>query len=144
MELYCQVTPQGLVPLYDSDLDAKHKLKEGKVYKVTVTTPRNYQFLKKFFALIRLTLDNLPERLQDHYGIYNETDMLNCIKLDLGLAHTITYNDHPVLITESISFAAMDEAEFEQFYNRTIDLILQHYLRGTDRETLLEEVQQFR
>lgn len=144
MELYCQVTPQGLVPLYDSDYDEKHKLKEGKVYKVEIKTPRNYKFLKKFFALIRLTLDNLPERLQDHYGIYNETDMLNCIKLDLGLAHTITYNDHPVLITESISFAAMDESEFETFYNRTIDLILHHYLTGNSREELIEEVNNFR
>ena len=133
MELFCQATPQGLVPLYDSDLEAKHKLQEGKVYKVTVTVPRNYNFLKKFFALVRLT-----------YGIHNEEDLLTALKVELGLCDIYTIDGRIIVKPQSISFAAMDNAAFETFYNRCIDLILHRYLRGTDREELIQEIENFK
>jgi hypothetical protein len=38
----------------------------------------------------------------------------------------------------------MDNAEFERFYNRCIDLILHRYLIGTDRESLIEEIENFK
>ena len=47
MDIYVMCTENGLVPMYDSDLDAKKKLKVGNKYKVTVSTPRNYEFFKK-------------------------------------------------------------------------------------------------
>ena len=30
MKIYCQVTAQGLVPMYDSDYDEKQRLKVGE------------------------------------------------------------------------------------------------------------------
>lgn len=144
MELYCRVTPQGLVPLYDSDYNEKHKLKEGKVYKVTVTVPRNYNFLKKFFALVRLTYYNLPETLERKLGIHNEEDLLTALKVELGLCDIYTIDGRTIIKPQSISFAAMDNVEFEQFYNRCVDLILHRYLKGTDREELLQEIENFR
>lgn len=144
MELYCQATPQGLVPLYDSDYESKHKLQEGKVYKVTVTIPRNYNFLKKFFALVRLTYYNLPESLERSLGIHNEEDLLTALKIDLGMVDLLTIDGHTIVKPHSISFAAMDNAAFETFYNRCIDLILHRYLRGTDRESLIEEIENFK
>lgn len=144
MELYCQATPQGLVPLYDSDLEAKHKLQEGKVYKVTVTTPRNYNFHKKFFGLLRLTYYNLPETLERKLGIHNEEDLLTALKVELGLCDIYTIDGRTIIKPQSISFAAMDNAEFETFYNRCIDLILHRYLRGTEREELIQEIENFK
>lgn len=144
MELFCQATPQGLVPLYDSDYESKHKLQEGKVYKVTVTIPRNYNFHKKFFALVRLTYYNLPETLERKLGIHNEEDLLTALKIDLGMVDFLTIDGHTIVKPHSISFAAMDNAAFETFYNRCIDLILHRYLRGTDRESLIEEIENFK
>jgi hypothetical protein len=144
MELFCQATPQGLVPLYDSDYESKHKLQEGKVYKVTVTIPRNYNFHKKFFALVRLTYYNLPESLERSLGSRNEEDLLTALKIDLGMVDLLTIDGHTIVKPHSISFAAMDNAAFETFYNRCIDLILHRYLRGTDRESLIEEIENFK
>ena len=103
MELFCQATPQGLVPLYDSDLEAKHKLQEGKVYKVTVSTPRNYNFHKKFFALVRLTYYNLPETLERKLGIHNEEDLLTALKVELGLCDIYTIDGRTIVKPQSIS-----------------------------------------
>lgn len=144
MEIYVQCTAEGLVPLFDSDWEGKKTLKEGLVYKAEITVPRNYQFHKKFFALLRLTFENLPERIQQSCNIHNEQDMLDCLKLDLGL-YTIVYHNHePFVKLGSISFAKMDEAEFRTFYNRCVDTILYNYLKGLDKETLLEEINNFR
>lgn len=143
MEIYCKVTPLGLVPLYDSDHDEKKRLRNGDVVKCKITRPRNYKFHKKFFALVRLTLDNLPESTAEALGIRNEDDMLNRIKCDLGLYDVFQIGKQPVISLHSISFAAMDNTEFERFYNRTVDLVLSKYLRGNTREELIEEITHF-
>lgn len=144
MEIYCRVTDYGLVPMYDSDLDEKHRLRNGTTVLCHISRPRNYEFHKKFFALIRLTYDNLPERLVQMMSVYSESDMLDCLKLDLGLFSTVYHGGRQIVKLGSISFAAMDNTEFEQFYNRSVDIILHTYLRGTDRQALLDEVERFK
>ena len=143
LKIYCRVTDLGLVPKYDSDLDEKHRLQIGSDVLCEITRPRNYEFHKKFFALIRLTFDNLPERLHHMLNVWSEEDLLVCIKLDLGLATTIYHGGREFIKPGSISFAAMDNDEFERFYNRTLDLILRKYLRGTDKQQLIQELQRF-
>lgn len=69
MDIFCKVTPCGLVPLHDSDLDLKKRLRVGSVVRCKVSNPRNYEHHKKFFALVRLTFDNLPLPLVEN-GIY--------------------------------------------------------------------------
>jgi hypothetical protein len=79
MDIICKVTPYGLVPMFDSDLDLKKRLKVGSVVKCKVSNPRNYEHHKKFFALLRLTFDNLPGNLAEKWNIKNEDDMLRLI-----------------------------------------------------------------
>lgn len=144
MEIYCLVTEQGLIPMYDSDYDEKQRLKVGETVLCKISKPRNYEFHKKFWALIRLTYQNLPERLHRMLDIYSEEDMLTCLKLDLGLSSTVWHGSRQVVRAGSISFAAMDNTEFEQFYQRCIDVILEKYLRGTSRQDLLDEIASFK
>lgn len=144
MKIYCRVTEQGLVPMYDSDYDEKHRLKVGEDVLCTITRPRNYEFLKKFWALVRLTYENLPERLHRMLDIYSVEDMAVCIKLDLGYANTVWHGARQVVIVGSISFEAMDETEFERFYQRSIDVILEKYLRGSIRQEIIDEVERFK
>ncbi len=140
MEIYCKVTDAGLVPMYGSDLDEKKRLKKGEEVFCVIRKPRNYKFHKKFFALLRLTLDNLPERMERGLGITCEEDLLDCLKLDLGLAKTVELGGRQYIRTGSISFGSMDETEFEKFYGRCTDIILDKYLRGTERTALAEEI----
>lgn len=144
MEIYCRVTDAGLVPMYDSDSDEKNRLRVGDDVLCRVTKPRNYEFHKKFFALVRLAYDNLPERIQRMLHIYSEEELLTCLKIDLGLFSTVWHGNKEVVKVGSISFAAMDNAEFERFYDRCIDIILDRYLRGTDRLDLIENIERFK
>lgn len=145
MDIYCRVTPYGLVPLYDSDLELKKKLKVGTNVRCRITMPRNYEFHKKFFALLRLTYENLPLPLVKKWNIHSVDDMLRRFKRDLGYFTSYTGEDGSREIEyKSISFSSMDENEFEKFYNDCVNLVMYTYIRGIDREDLLEEVEQFK
>ncbi len=145
MDIFCKVSPYGLVPLYDSDLELKKRLRIGSVVRCKVSNPRNYEHHKKFFALVRLTFENLPAPLVQKWNIRNEQDMLRRFKRDLGY-FTNTINEYGEREIEylSISFAAMQQFEFEQFYNQCIDLVLFKYIRGIDKQDLITEIENFK
>lgn len=144
MDIYCRVTPYGLVPLYDSDLDLKRKLKVGSTVRCRVTNPRNYRFHKKFFALVRLTFDNLPAPLAELWDIRSTDDMLRRFKRDLGCFRSFTAHDGVTEIEyRSISFAAMEQHEFERFYDDCVNLVLTRYIRGLDKKDIEEEIERF-
>ncbi len=144
MDIYCRVTDIGLIPMYDSDLDEKHRLRIGDNVLCTIKRPRNYEFHKKYFALLRLTVANLPHLIQQQMQIFTEEDLLDCLKIDLGLFTTRWHGGRQIVKTGSISFAKMDNTEFEKFFTRSVDAILRIYLRGTDRQALIEEVENYK
>lgn len=145
MDIFCKVTPYGLVPLYDSDYDLKKRLRVGSVVKCKVSNPRNYEHHKKFFALVRLTFDNLPANLAEYWKIQNEEDMLRRFKRDLGY-YTSTLNERgeKEIEYQSISFSSMEQYEFERFYNQCIDLVLYKYIKGLDKQDLITEIENFK
>lgn len=144
MDIYCRITDIGLIPMYDSDLDEKHRLRIGDNVLCTIKRPRNYEFHKKYFALLRLTVANLPHLIQQQMQIFTEEDLLDCLKIDLGLFTTRWHGGRQIVKTGSISFAKMDNTEFEKFFSRSVDAILRIYLRGTDRQALIEEVENYK
>lgn len=144
MDIYCRVTDIGLIPMYDSDLDEKHRLRIGDNVLCTIKRPRNYEFHKKYFALLRLTVANLPHLIQQQMQIFTEEDLLDCLKIDLGLFTTRWHGGRQIVKTGSISFAKMDNTEFEKFFSRSVDAILRIYFRGTDRQALIEEVENYK
>lgn len=144
MDIYCRVTDIGLIPMYDSDLDEKHRLSIGDNVLCTIKRPRNYEFHKKYWALLRLTVANLPHLIQQQMQIFTEEDLLDCLKIDLGLFTTRWHGGRQIVKTGSISFAKMDNTEFEKFFSRSVDAILRIYLRGTDRQALIEEVENYK
>ena len=145
MDIFCKVTPYGLVPLYDSDLDLKKRLKVGSVVKCKVSNPRNYEHHKKFFALVRLTFDNLPSNLAEYFKVHNEEDMLRRFKRDLGYFKTsLNERGEKEIEYQSISFSAMEQHEFERFYNQCIDLVLYKYIKGIDKQDLITEIENFK
>ena len=124
MELFLINTPTGLKPVYPSDYDEKKKLKIGETYRAKIVVPRNYKFHKKFFALLNMALENTDK--------YDTLDSL-LIEVKLKLGHYklhVTTKGKPQYIPKSISFAKMDQVEFEKFYDRTVDIVLKHFLEG--------------
>lgn len=143
MKIYCRRSQQGFVPLYESDYELFKRLKEGAEVLVEVKQERNTKFHKKFFALLRLTLDNLPERLIEDYNLYGVDDLLNIVKYLLGYADLVKVGPLQFLSPRSIAFSKMSEQEFSEFYARAVQLIIHTFLPGMTTEDIENEIYRF-
>ena len=135
MKFYCLNTATGLKPLYDSDFDEKKKLKIGETYAVEIKKERNFEFLKKFFALIKLGHENtkLKGIPFDAYRAY--------VTMKAGYADVYETPRGKFALPKSISFAKMDETEFQKLYDGSIQIIMNDI--GSDRETIERELLNF-
>ncbi len=52
----------------------------------------------------------------------------------------IKYDGKVAYLPKSISFAKMDQTEFDQFFDRTVELVCKHFLPGVRDEDLRREV----
>ena len=119
------------MPLYDSDYEEKRKLKIGEVYQCDVKKPRNYEFLKKFFALIRLGAENTPLNMpQEPYRAY--------VTMKAGYAEVFDTPGGKMALPKSISFAKMDDNEFAGLYQDVIQVIITDI--GADQQMIEENL----
>ena len=96
---------------------------------------RSYKFHKKLFALLNLVFKN-----QEHYESVD--NILEVVKFRAGHFETIlTHTGNTHFKTKSISFADMNNAEFEQFYSKSIDVALE--LTSLTRANLENEIIKF-
>ncbi|MCD8312648.1 MAG: hypothetical protein LUC24_00630 [Bacteroidales bacterium] len=144
MEILCRVTAAGFTPKYGSDWEKKRKLREGSDVVLTARKARSAGLHRKFFALVRLVADNLPEEKAAAWHAWDEEGMLRKFKRDLGY-YTVWYNERGEREIEyvSIAFERMDQWEFERFYGRCVDLVLRDYLPDLNREDLVENIENF-
>lgn len=126
-----------LSPVYLSDYDGlqEAKLKHGEEYEAEIKKKRNYEFHKKFMALINICHAN-----QENFEEFEDTRKYITIKA--GYKRKVTMpNGYVQIEAKSISFANMDEIEFEQLYNKSIDAVIK-FLQIT-KEELLDEILNF-
>jgi hypothetical protein len=118
MEIYLRNTLTGLIPLYPMDHDEKRKLKLGKDYLAKITLPRNLGFHKKFFALFNIAYQNsrldMSEKAYRHY-------------LTIKAGYYTAYQTPKGVYYEpdSISFDSMEQDDFEAFYQRFLDKVIE-------------------
>ena len=137
----------GLFPAFDSDRELFAGMKEGDLYSGPFTKPRNVKFLQKYWTLLDFAFENLPENYElrslggELLQIRNSKDINWHVKSQLGIyQRNVTLGGKITYDIGSISFAAMDEPEFEAFYDRAIDVIIKYFLVGTQKEDLIEHV----
>lgn len=127
---------------YDSDAEIVRKIPEGETIKAKFVKSRNVKHHRKFFALLQIVADNLPESMPAQYE--NTTFLLDEIKYQLGhveIHHTLGGKvEHK---PKSISFGKMDQVEFDEFYNRAVDVVLKYFLKEMTAEDINEEVMNF-
>ena len=113
----------GLVPMYGEDYEEKKKLSIGKVYVADIKVPRNIMFHRKMFALLNTAWSLLPEKTQDGFRSF---DGLRAYLLVSAGFYDVYYSPRLrefVEIPKSMSFASMDEAVFNECYERIKDVI---------------------
>lgn len=118
MKLWLHNTISGLIPLYPSDMDEKRKLHLGFDYECEIKNPRNYQYHKRFFALLNVGWENsklkMPFETYRHY-----------ITMKAGYFKTYQTPKGIFYEAESISFARKSQDQFEQIYSDVLDKIIE-------------------
>lgn len=128
-------TLSGFKTAYESDFELAKKIKIGEVYEYEYKKPRNYRFLKKFFALVNMVFEN-----QEQYT--NIEHLRKDLIIESG-NYYLRHDLHGVEIREakSISFANMTEEEFSELYNSVVDVVVKHF--HFDREEIAEEIERY-
>jgi hypothetical protein len=128
---------------FDSESEEWLNIKyDGQYFTCDIVTPRNYEFHKKFFALLNISFPNWnPKPVKTKFG-KPEKDF-ETFREDVTILagyYTQSYRlDGSVIVNaKSISFAAMDGEEFNKFYDKAIGVIIKHVLVGKT----IEEVDQ--
>lgn len=124
MKINLYNTPSGLRPLYDEDFDEKKKLKVGETYVAEIKLHRNSSFHRKYFALINLAWEYLPEKQTEGFRGNKELFRKYC-EVAAGFCEPFysPARKEWVEVPKSISFSSMDEAEFIDLYERVKDVI---------------------
>lgn len=127
----------ALRPVDQTGEDALRKLGHGQIVTVEVRRPRNIKFHRLYWALVTIVWEQLDEARYP-----TSEDLHAAIKIAAGLRTRIVLPDGTVgFIPGSIAFHKMDQAAFEQFYDRVCDLISRHFLPGVKSEELKAEVE---
>lgn len=109
------------------------KIKLGQLVAVDVRRPRNLAHHRKYWALLQVVVDNLDQPLT--------VDALHdLVKLRTGHVTPVRTKRGIVEIPGSISFAAMDQTAFENFYDRAVAFLAAEVIPGVGKETLAAEV----
>ena len=123
---------RGLEPVDSAAAESIATLPVGGMVMVEVTRARNIRHHRKWWALMSLIADNLP-------GVSAET-VCDMIKIGVGHVHAVKTKRGMVSIPKSISFAAMDQAEFDRFYDHAVHYIASDVLPGVSSADLEREV----
>jgi len=128
MRTYLTKTQAGLLPADPPTEEWYRKLKLGDVVSQDSTVVRNPKFHRKYFALLQVGYENwTPGEIDSKYG----TPAKNFDRFRKDVAILCGYYDMVIRLdgstraeAKSISFANMEEDEFEKLYSATIDLFL--------------------
>lgn len=117
-----------LIPSSEKSIKIFNRVKIGEEILIDYKAKRNVQFHKKGFALLNLVFQN-----QDIYR--NLEDLRVEFRLKSGYyTEHITTKGKLIYIPKSMSFAEMDENEFEELYSKFIDIALKHFVKMDKRD----------
>ena len=146
-ELHFTVMPgKALKPSTNQDIELMAKWKIGDVVAGSFKKPRNAQFHRKFFALLDLAYDAWEPPEGELHGMpvqKNRERFRKDLIIAAGYFEPVSNIKGDTRAEAlSMSFAAMDEAEFGEFYLAVQNVILQYVLKNYTKEDLDSVVDQ--
>ncbi len=134
MKIYVKNTMSGLIPMTSEDYDLKKRLKIGEVYSVDIKLVRNYEFHKKYFALINCAWEFMTEKQQTFFKDIEKFRKT----IEVAAGHCEPFYSHEKKewfdIPKSIAFDKMDNSQFEELYQRVLDVLFLTALKTISRE----------
>lgn len=135
-EIYLRRTLSGFVAADEASQDAMRTYRLNETYRANVVKPRNLTNHRRYWALVNLVYQNSEG--------YKSTDHLHQhLKILAGCCSPVVSKStgEQYLIADSISFGAMDETQFWDFWQRCIAAVCEHILPGIEVDAVAHEVE---
>ena len=138
MNFHAEIIKQNgsivLRPLYAEDERVIGKLKQNVDYSFNVKQSRSPAFHNKFMGLMRLGYEN-QEKINsfEHYR--------KVVVMRAGFYDAVELEKGTVYLPQSIAFDKMDQSEFEEAFERVLDVIAKEL--GAAREDIVEQLNSF-
>lgn len=126
MKFFLQKDPSREVyyPAGARNYDKSKKVPYGDLIEVDYIKKRNIGLHRKFFALINMAFDNLPEK----FNYKTEEELRYNLTIAAGFYEYNTFLDGTISKKAmSIAFDKLDDTEFEKLYQAVIDVILKEF-----------------
>lgn len=130
----------ALYPVGDADRDALNRIGQGEIVSVELRKPRNVKHHRLFWALMSLVWQQLDhDKYPDVESLVTEVKIItgHYTRRDIVVDGT----RYPVLTPSSISFAAMDQIAFSDFFEKVCDWVARDVLPGVQRADLVRELE---
>lgn len=124
----------GLRPVNSIAADKLAKLKLGDVVAVDVRKLRCLGHHRLYWALCQVVAENMD-------GDYSAEVVSDVIKLRAGHVTAVRTRTGEVFLPKSISFSAMDQLSFNEFFDRAIKVVVADIIPGVNSDTLRAEVE---
>jgi hypothetical protein len=115
-------------------------IKNGEIVSAEIKRPRNYEFHKKFFALLNYSYECWEPEELEYRGrpVGKDFDRFRKDIIILAGYYDVVTNIKGEVKAEakSISFGKMEEEEFEKLYSDVINVILKHILTNYSRDDI--------
>lgn len=146
MEVLLTKTPQGyLIPLGESEADKCKRFKIGSTVRAEVSALRNGKFHRKFFVMLTVGFEAFDPPESEHKGLPVQKNFerfrKDCIIAAGFYDAVVNLNGEVRAEARSMSFASMDDEEFERVYSAVANVLLQRVLRNYTRADLDEVVE---
>lgn len=128
--------PGGFIPADPEAEEAFAATKVGEVVRMKPAKPRNVLHHRKYWALVNLCAKNADGWTAESLSDY--------LKVKTGHFTPMTIPVAPDVIIrkpKSISFAAMDQMEFEKFYDRALDVMVRWVVPHIPKQELRDAVE---
>lgn len=121
-------------PATEHDRDITAKIPVQREVTATIKQERYPEHTKKYWALIDLIWENQTRYL-------TPTDLSNDLKVIVGHCHDTKRLDGSIVtVPHSIAEGAMDQLEFNEFWDKIMHVCITHIVPGLRREDVESEV----
>ena len=140
--------PGGLLlPASDGDAERLERFKSGAIYPIEIKQARNPAFHGKVFAFMKFCFDHwaadkTDERFKTSAAQF-DTFRKNLTVLAGYRDITFTIDGRTRVEPKSLSFANMEQDEFEECYSALINAALVHVFGNTSDQKILDKLTGF-
>ena len=137
MAVEAYMLPDGgkLRPADEDSASAINRLKGPVLVRITETRERSMRQHRLYRALLKIAADNAPRpSTPDHVAF--------AIKCLLGYCDWVYVRGKMHPVPRSTSFANMSQGEFQDFFEKALDIVLADYLPKLNRDALVREIEE--